>query len=90
MRAYLALVQKTPGHSTAGMSAHDPHADTTTPREVLATMAEIMTGRPTRTRYDTRQPSKRLPEPAFHGFLCPNETHPERQRGEIPLAGVLP
>ncbi len=41
--ANLALVQKTLGHSTAGMTAHYTHADTTSARQVLAPLAEIMT-----------------------------------------------
>ena len=41
--ANLALVQKTLGHSTAGMTAHYTHSDTATARQVLAPLAEIMT-----------------------------------------------
>jgi integrase len=40
--ANLALVQKTLGHSTAGMTAHYTHADTASARQVLAPLAEIM------------------------------------------------
>ena len=42
--ANLALVQKTLGHSTAGMTAHYTHTDTASARQVLAPLAEIMTG----------------------------------------------
>jgi integrase len=41
--ANLALVQKTLGHSTAGMIAHYTHGDTESARQVLAPLAEIMT-----------------------------------------------
>ncbi len=41
--ANLALVQKTLGHSTAGMTAHYTHTDTASARQVLAPLAEIMT-----------------------------------------------
>lgn len=42
--ANLALVQKTLGHSTAGMTAHYTHTDTASARQVLAPLAEIMAG----------------------------------------------
>ena len=40
--ANLALVQKTLGHATAGMTAHYTHGDTASARQVLAPLAEIM------------------------------------------------
>lgn len=40
--ANLALVRKTLGHSTAGMTAHYTHADTQSVRRVLAPLAEIL------------------------------------------------
>ena len=40
--ANLALVQKTLGHSTAGMTAHYTHGDIESARQVLAPLAEIM------------------------------------------------
>jgi hypothetical protein len=43
-RRDLTLVQKTLGHSTAGMTAHYTHTDTASARQVLAPLAEIMTG----------------------------------------------
>ena len=40
--ANLALVQKTLGHATAGMTAHYTHGDTESARKVLAPLAEIL------------------------------------------------
>ena len=40
--ANLALVQKTLGHSTAGMTAHYTHGDIESARQVLAPLAEVL------------------------------------------------
>jgi integrase len=55
--ANLALVQKTLGHATAGMTAHYTHADTESARKVLSPLADVLRGPFPESQASTMRPN---------------------------------